>query len=127
MGSAILVSANLDAGTKVLKTLDDANVKIDVALLASFPEYSDPRLILASRQLDALGLREARGAVLQPLRNAGLSIDERGSFTILRMKEPFIRDLRKIFGRTESVEGMRLGGQVFGDRFVEDAYVYRIS
>jgi hypothetical protein len=43
------------------------------------------------------------------------------------MTDPFIRALRRLFGKTKSVEGMRLGGQMIGDRFVEDAYVYRIS
>ena len=42
------------------------------------------------------------------------------------MNDPFIRVLRKIFGKTRSVEGMRLGGQMIGDRFIEDAYVYRV-
>lgn len=28
---------------------------------------------------------------------------------------------------TVSAKGMRLGGQMIGDRFIEDAYVYRIS
>jgi hypothetical protein len=35
--------------------------------------------------------------------------------------------LRRIFAKTKSVEGMRLGGQMIGDRFIEDAWVYRIS
>jgi len=30
-------------------------------------------------------------------------------------------------GKSKSVDGMRQGGQTFGDRFVEDAYAYRIS
>jgi hypothetical protein len=46
---------------------------------------------------------------------------------VLRMKDPFIRDLRKLFGTAKNVTGMRLGGQSFGDRFVEDGYVYRIT
>ena len=41
--------------------------------------------------------------------------------------DPFIRQLRRIFGKTKSVHGMRLGNQMVGDRFVQDAYVYRIS
>jgi hypothetical protein len=32
-----------------------------------------------------------------------------------------------MFGKANSVEGMRLGGQMIGDRFLEDAYLYRIS
>jgi hypothetical protein len=43
------------------------------------------------------------------------------------MDEPFIRDLRRIFGKAASVEGMRLGGQTIGGRGLDDAYVYRIS
>jgi hypothetical protein len=46
---------------------------------------------------------------------------------ILPMKDPSIKALRRLFGKTKSVQGMRLGGQLIGDRFVEDAYVYRIS
>ncbi|HEY1339500.1 MAG TPA: hypothetical protein VGF59_18430 [Bryobacteraceae bacterium] len=43
------------------------------------------------------------------------------------MKHPFVRDLRRIFGQSANVEGMRLGGQPIGDRFVEDAVVYRVE
>jgi hypothetical protein len=43
------------------------------------------------------------------------------------MADPFIKSLRRMFGKTKSVEGMRLGLQTIGDRFVEDAFVYRIS
>jgi hypothetical protein len=43
------------------------------------------------------------------------------------MKDPFIQELRKLFGKAKSVAGMRLGGQSFGDRFVEEGCVYRIS
>jgi hypothetical protein len=42
------------------------------------------------------------------------------------MTDPFVRQLRRRFGKAKSVEGMRLGGQLFGDRYIEDAYVYRI-
>jgi hypothetical protein len=46
---------------------------------------------------------------------------------ILPTKDSFIRELRKIFGKTKSVTGMRLGGQTFGSRFIDNAYVYRIQ
>lgn len=46
---------------------------------------------------------------------------------ILPMTDPFIKGLRRIFGKTKNVEGMRRGGQMIGDRFIEDAFVYRIS
>ena len=43
------------------------------------------------------------------------------------MNDPFIRGLRKLLGKAKNTEGMRLGLQTIGDRFVEDAYVFRIS
>jgi len=46
---------------------------------------------------------------------------------ILPMADPFVKELRRLFGKTKIVEGMRLGGQMIGDRFVQDAYIYRIS
>jgi len=48
------------------------------------------------------------------------------TLTILPMSDPFIRELRRTFAKTKNVEGMRLGGQTIGDRFVEDAFVYQI-
>ena len=46
---------------------------------------------------------------------------------ILPLTDRSIKALRRIFAKAKNVEGMRLGGQMIGDRFVEDAYVYRIS
>jgi hypothetical protein len=43
------------------------------------------------------------------------------------MKDPFIQSLRQLFAKSKFVEGMRLGGQMIGNRFVLDGYVYRIQ
>jgi hypothetical protein len=42
------------------------------------------------------------------------------------MNKPFIKALRETFAKAVDVYGMRLGGQTFGDQFLEDAFVYRI-
>jgi hypothetical protein len=42
------------------------------------------------------------------------------------MDEPFIRDLRTAFASAPSTYGMRLGGQTFGNQYIEEAFVYRI-
>jgi hypothetical protein len=102
-------------------------VKIGVALWACLSEYGDWRLIVASRQLDLLDLRAAYGVLNDLMNDAGITPARAPAVMILPMNDPFIRDLRRYFGKTKNVEGMRLGGQIFGDRFIEDAYVYRIS
>jgi hypothetical protein len=40
---------------------------------------------------------------------------------------PLIKALRKMFGNTASVKGMRLGLQSIGGTWIDDGYVYRIK
>jgi hypothetical protein len=42
------------------------------------------------------------------------------------MDNPFIRDLRRVFASAADTYGMRLGGQTFGGKYLEDSFVYRI-
>jgi hypothetical protein len=42
------------------------------------------------------------------------------------MQSAMIRELRNLFAATKDTYGMRLGGQTFGDKYIEDAFVYRI-
>ena len=90
-------------------------------------EYEEWRLVLASRQLDRLEQFDAYRTVNEVLTAAGMSPYTQPLFMILKMTEPFIRDLRKQHSKSKSIEGLRIGGQLFGGRFVEDGYVYRIS
>jgi hypothetical protein len=43
------------------------------------------------------------------------------------MNRPFIKALRQVFAKVKDVYGMRLGGQTFGDQYLEDAFLYRIQ
>jgi len=65
--------------------------------------------------------------VFDALNAAGFPIEKTPTIFILPMTDPSVRALRRIFGKAKTVEGMRLGGQQIGNRWVEDAYVYRIS
>ena len=127
MDKAAMVSPDIDRGTELLDTLERAKVKVGVALWAFLSEYEDWRLIISARKFNLPDVRDAYGLLYDSLAPAGFTPRNTPPVMILRMTDPFIRDLRRVFGKTKSVEGMRLGGQMFGDRFVEDAYVYRIS
>ena len=127
MDKAALVNMDVETGTKMLRALDGADLKVRVALWAQLPEYQDWRLILSSKEFDRARLRDAYGRVSQALDAAGIPLEQIPPLLILSMTTPFVRTLRKIFGKAKSVEGMRLGGQMIGDRFLEDGYVYRIS
>lgn len=125
MVKAALVNVDIERGAEVLKILDDSQLQIKVALWLFSPDHENWFLVLASRQLD--GSRHAYGVVNEALNEASYPIEKTPSIMILPMNDPFIRDLRKRFGKAKNVEGMRLGLLTIGNWFLEDGYVYRIS
>lgn len=127
MGKALLVKSELEAGAEIVEALDEAGLKVNVAIWATLSEYGGERLILSSNYFDDESPSKAYGKVLEALDVKGIPNRHIPPLLVLRMKDPFIRDLRKLFGKAKDVSGMRLGGQSFGDRFIEDGYVYRIS
>ena len=122
-----MVSVDISTGSEILEALERAGLKVSVALWAFQSEYEDWRLVISSRQFDLPDLRDAYGLLHDSLAPAGFEPRNTPVIMILPTKDSFIRDLRRIFAKTKNVEGMRLGGQMFGDRFLQDAYVYRIS
>jgi len=127
MDKAALVNIDIENAAQVLAALDKAGLKVSVAVLVLLSEYEDWRLVLASRTFDAAGVLGAYRLVHRALDHAGFPVERQPSLLILRMNDPSIRALRRIFAKTKSVSGMRLGGQMIGDRFIEDGYAYRIS
>jgi len=127
MDKTALVSVDLERGSEMLQALDQAKIKVNVALWAHLAEYEDWRFVVSGRKFDSLRLTEAYGLLNGALTTFGIPIERTPPVLILPMSDPFIRALRRLFGKTKSVEGMRLGGQLLGDRFIEDGYAYRIS
>jgi hypothetical protein len=125
MDQATLVSPDVNAGGQALAELDAAGVKPVAALLMVTPEYGDWRLVLSSPSLDQTHQLNAYEKVAEIL--AGRFVYRLPPILILPTKDPFIRELRRIFGKTKDVNGMRLGGQTIGNRFIDNAYVYRIQ
>jgi hypothetical protein len=127
MDKAALVSVDLENGSKILQILDDAGLRVKVALWAVLPEYEDWRLVLSSRKFDEVDLRAAYGLLHKALDGAGFPLELTPTVVIMKANDPFIRALRKAYGKPKSIEGMRLGGRSIGDRFIEDADTYRVS
>jgi hypothetical protein len=90
-------------------------------------EYGDWRLLMSSRQLDAGGPGKASGLVFDALMPPDFPVEKTPTILILPMTDPTVRALRRYFRQNKDVEGMRIGGQQFGNRWVEDGYVYRVS
>ena len=95
--------------------------------MVNLAEYDDWRLLLASRRLDAADPTGAYGLVHDALEREGILLEHTPTLLILKTTDPFTKDLRRTFGKTRNVDGMRLGGQMFGDRFIQDGLVLRIG
>jgi|SRR5665213_984037 len=126
MDKTALVGLDIERGSQIIRALDDADLKPSVALWAYLPEYEDWRLIIASRKLDSFDPRSAYRTINDSLLAKGITVEQTPPIVIRSVTDPFIKDLRGMFAKTARVEGMRLGGQTIGGRFLEEAYVYRI-
>jgi hypothetical protein len=127
MDKTILVVRDLAIGKQIMEALDRAKLGISVALWAYLAEYQDWRLVLASKRFDEIGLREAFGLVNQALDAAGIPNRDQPSIVILKMTDKTIKDLRKTYAKFKNMEGDHIGNQLHGDRFIEEAIVYRIK
>jgi hypothetical protein len=126
MDTSALVSFDIENGDKVIKALADDGKDPDVALWAKLPDYEDWRLVIASSRLDQASPLSGYEAINAAMQKAGISYRKRPTISWRPMDKPFIQELRKVFASAADTYGMRLGGQVFGDQYLEDAFVYRI-
>jgi hypothetical protein len=124
MDKATLVNVDVERGLEVVRALEIGNLKIGVALWLYATEYEDWRLFIAARALDELKPLAAYRYLRELLVAAGLPPQDRPPIVILPVTHSFIKGLRRRFGKTKSDEGMRIGKQMIGDRFVEDGFVY---
>lgn len=127
MDKTALVNFDIENGNEVVEALDRADKAPKVALWAKLPEYEDWRLVIASDRLSQTGPLDAYSEVNAAIDQAGIPGWKRPLISLRTMDKPFIRVLREKFGPAADVYGMRLGGQSFGDQYLEDAFVYRIK
>ncbi|WP_420238861.1 hypothetical protein ACOBR2_04495 [Telmatobacter bradus] len=126
MGTETLVSFDIENGSNVIDALDKAGREPNVALWAKLPDYEDWRLILASEHLDQSSQFTGYTQIHEALDKAEIPIHRQPPIFMRPMKSLMIEELRRFLGSAKDVYGMRLGGQTFGDRYIEEAFVYRI-
>ena len=76
---------------------------------------------------DEGSLREAYGLLHRALDAAGFPLERTPTVVIMRVGDPFIKALRKLYSKSENVEGRRVGGRTIGNRFLDEGFAYRIS
>jgi hypothetical protein len=131
MGAQALLCFDIENGEKVVEALDKAGIAPNVALWAILPDYEDWRLVIASDLLDQslLGQSSTHGGyseIVEAIRNAGIPPHRQPTIFLRPMDNPMIRALREDYASMSDNYGMRIGSQMFGDKFIEDGVVYRI-
>jgi hypothetical protein len=124
--TSALVSYDIENGKDVIEALDRDGKTPNVALWAKLPDYEDWRLVIASDLLDKSSSLSGYEEINAAMKKAGISYRKRPTIYWRPMNKPFIQALRDAFASTADTYGMRLGGQKFGDQYLEDAFVYRI-
>jgi len=82
--------------------------------------------VIASDRLDQSSSRSGYTEINEAMKKAGISIHRQPTISMRSMDNPFIRDFAPRLCLSGRHYGMRLGGQIFGGKYLEDAFVYRI-
>jgi hypothetical protein len=127
MAPATLVSFDIENGQKVIDALDNAGKPPKVVLWVKLPDYENWRLMIASDRLDQTSQFAGYSEINEAMDKAGIPTHRQPSLLLRRMDNPMISELRRLFGSAADTFGMRLGGQTFGDKYLEEAFVYRIQ
>ena len=126
MGTPTLVTFDIENGEKVVEALDKAGKAPNVALWAKLPDYEDWRLVIASDRLDQSSEFSGYSEINEAIRKAGIPFHRKPTIFLRPMDNPMIQALRSAYASMIDNYGMRLGSQMFGDKYLEDAVVYRI-
>jgi hypothetical protein len=126
VGTPTLVTFDIENGEKVVEALDKAGKAPNVAIWAKLPDYEDWRLVIASDRLDQSSEFTGYSEINEAIRVAGIPFHRKPTIYLRPMDNPMIQALRSAYASMSDNYGMRLGSQIFGDKYLEDAVVYRI-
>jgi hypothetical protein len=126
MSAQALLCFDIENGEKVVGALDKAGKAPNVALWAILPDYEDWRLVIASDRLDQSSEFTGYTEINEAIRKAGIPFHLKPTIFLRPMDNPMIQALRSAYASMSDNYGMRLGSQMFGDKYLEDAVVYRI-
>lgn len=121
-----LVGIDVELGTRVLEALDAAGFAVPAALWVRWGEEHKWHLLLATPLYDRLG----PGNAYRRLVDALWKVDYdwvRSPIRLESTRKPFVRALRQLYGKAADLPGMRLGGQMIGDTWIDEAYIYRVK
>jgi hypothetical protein len=126
MVKTTLVGPELALGEDILRVLDAEQFPVTVALWLLQKERGDWTLVASTPLYEQLGAQKACLRLIKSLSPVYPDAIDDLPIRLESNRRPLIKALRKLFPKTASVNGMRLGLQSIGGVWIDDAYVYRI-
>lgn len=128
MVKATLVDADMEAGEKLLRTLDEAGLEVTAAFWFYSSETGEWKLIIACQEVTTDGPKQAYEKVQEHL--GKLREQYNISLQNVSLVSP-TNDIVKLLGTAiktgPTVKHIRFTRNVINNVFVEDAYIYRLT
>lgn len=128
MANATLLGPDLALGDEILEMLDAAKFPVTAALWAFSEDHLGGwQFVIGTPLYERLGTRAAYGRLI-----AAVRVDDPVSmrFDDVRLmgnREPFIRELRRMFKGARFRKGRRLGGKSIGGIYIDEGLLYRVK
>lgn len=129
MGTATLVSQEIEEGQRLIDALNAEGLSVDSALWIYALEPETWRLMLTSPLHDRKGSLKTYEEILSVFRKVkpDLKIDWTG-IVVVSPKDELIKGLRQLQQQSNlNLSGKRLTNNMVNGRWIEDAYIYQIK
>ena len=118
----------IEAGSVLLKSLDDRGIQPDAAFWFFFGDINQWKLVISEINLGVEGPRQIYKKIQETISArqgelGELSLDD---VTLAKPDSPIVSLLRQAFRTAPGVSGVRFTNNVVNGTVIEDAYIYRI-
>jgi hypothetical protein len=128
VANAALLGPDLALADEILGMLDAARFPVTAALWAFSEDHLGGwQFVIGTPLYEKLGTSAAYGRLISALR-----VDDPRSMRfedvrLMGSREPFVRELRRMFKRVPFRKGERLGSQSIGGIYINEGLLYRIK
>lgn len=114
-------------GKRLWEALRDSKTFPTQGVLWLLDSESGWRLLVASPRVDKVGRRKAYEELGEITRRIHFTeAPQNWRIELISPRTPLYQALISVFGKSASVEGVRLGNTQFAGIYVEDAYLYEV-
>jgi hypothetical protein len=126
MAKKALLDEDVKLGEKILESLDAAKFPVSVATWI-LTEEDGWQLVIGTPLYESGGASDAYKHLIAALRREDPESMDFDDVRLMGNRNPFIRELRRLFGKNAHRKTRRLGGYNIGGVTLDDGVVYRIK